>query len=76
MKLLSLVIGVLGACTPSSVEAVVPSPHKAECERVMDRSDLILYRCENKEVVCYANYRGGVDCFLKPKVSESKDRKE
>jgi hypothetical protein len=72
MRLL-LVAVLLCSCTPNA-EAVVTSPHKAECERVGQR--LGLYRCENKEVVCYVTYSGGVDCFLKPKDSEPKDRKE
>ena len=75
MKIIIALSILLCSCTPRNVEAVATSPHKVECGEV-DSPNFSLYRCENKEVVCYVSSWGGVDCFLKPKDSESKDRKE
>ena len=77
MKIIIALSILLCSCTSKNAESVATNPHKVECGEVdRHRHDFSLYRCENKEVVCYVSSWGGVDCFLKPKDSESKDRKE
>ena len=57
-------IALLLGCAPTQAEE--PSPYGMKCERVVSLKIGQLYRCENKEVVCYWDgYEGGLQCKFK-----------
>ncbi len=57
-----LILFLLTGCESSEIEKAIHSEYSMECAGLG-----YLYRCENKEVVCYQSFdsRGGVDCKWK-----------
>lgn len=61
MKLLLITILIINGCAKSSATKK-PSKYKMKCEQVSRNPRL--FRCENKEVICYKaySYDSGIYC--------------